>query len=333
PYSAEDMLRKLRAIGSGSETVVIDVTGGTEAALFGAGAYSREANVPAFTYSRKANTFYNIYNAEFAQAVPCRISYSVDDFVHLAGGRMKNGRVDNNVLARYLPDVDDFFQVYLKHQKKWTDFIIFMQRISRPTEDDEEPVSIEGSTEQKGESGRRVHADEELMRDLEQIGFLHDVRFTDDRVSFRIRDRQIRAWLRDVGSVLELYVYKACLDSHIFGDVICSAIIDWSNEKGKNAVTNEIDVVAARGVVPLFISCKTCDVKTEALNELAILSGRFGGKGAKSVIVTAEACSAAARHRAAQLGITVIDAEELRAGSITQRLKIIMKAAPPKEIP
>lgn len=50
-------------------------------------------------------------------------------------------------------------------------------------------------------------------------------------------------------------------------------------------------------MIPLFLSCKACDIKTEALNELAILRDRFGGKGAKAAIVTTEVCNAAARHR------------------------------------
>jgi len=145
-------------------------------------------------------------------------------------------------------------------------------------------------------------------------------------VSFHFRDLNTRAWLRDVGSVLELYTYKACLDSGIFHDVISSAVVRWDDVVGHSSVSNEIDVMAARGVVPLFLSCKACDIKTEALNELAILRNRFGGKGAKAVIVTTEPCHSAARHRAAQLGIAVIDLEELKTGQLVHRLKVIMKA-------
>ena len=145
-------------------------------------------------------------------------------------------------------------------------------------------------------------------------------------MAFRFRDANVRAWLRDVGSVLELYVYKACIDAGIFNDVISSAVVRWDEAMGHSSVINEIDVMAARGVVPLFISCKATDIKTEALNELSILRDRFGGKGAKAVIVTTEPCNAAARHRAAQLSIAVIDLEELKEGKLAERLKIIMKA-------
>ena len=108
--------------------------------------------------------------------------------------------------------------------------------------------------------------------------------------------------------------------------MISSAVVRWDDVQGHGSVSNEIDVMAARGVLSLFISCKTCAVNTEALNELAILRDRFGGKGAKAAIVSTERCNAAARHRAAQLGIAVVDLEEMQKGQLTQRLKVIMKA-------
>ena len=52
----------------------------------------------------------------------------------------------------------------------------------------------------------------------------------------------------------------------------------------------------------------------------------FACNFAKAAIVTTEVCNAAARHRAAQLGIAVIDLEELKTGQIVHRLKVIMKA-------
>ena len=64
---------------------------------------------------------------------------------------------------------------------------------------------------------------------------------------------------------------------------------------------------------------------TRAGSLSAPLRDRFGGKGAKAAIVTTETCNAAARHRAAQLGIAVIDLEELKTGQLLHRLKVIMK--------
>ena len=101
-------------------------------------------------------------------------------------------------------------------------------------------------------------------------------------------------------------------------------MVDWEGDKRTNAVSNELDVMATRGVTPVFISCKTCDVKTEALNELAILRDRFGGQIAKAAIVTAERGRTVMRNRASELNILVIDLEDLEKGRIGQRLKSLM---------
>ena len=305
----------------------IDVTGGSDAALFAAGMFAARKGVPAFTYSRRKNRFYDISGADFADDLYCDLTYSIEDFFLMAGGTLLPGRVDNHILSQYLPYFDPFFSCFLRFRHEWPTIISYIQRISPAEYGQIPPLDITGSYTVKGERGSRNSANEDALQELAQIGFIQDLTIIpDQQVSFRFRDVHTRAWLRDVGSVLELYTYKACVDAAIFHDVISSAVVRWDDVLGHGSVLNEIDVMAARGVIPLFLSCKACDIKTEALNELAILRDRFGGKGAKAVIVTTESCNAAARHRAAQLGIAVIDLEELKTGQLVHRLKVIMKA-------
>ena len=245
----------------------------------------------------------------------------------MAGGTLLPGRVDNVILKKYLDDIDPFFDCFLQYRRDWNNIITYMQRVS-PSEYGQVPtMQVQGNYVVKGERGGRISAKEDALHAFQRIGFLRNLDIVSGKkVSFRFRDENTRAWLRDVGSVLELYVYKACLDANIFNDIISSAVVRWNEVLGHASVINEIDVMAARGVIPLFLSCKATDIKTEALNELAILRDRFGGKGAKAAIVTTELCNAAARHRAAQLGIAVIDLEELKNDQLVHRLKVIMKA-------
>ena len=326
-FKADRILRQLQAIYEKYPDCAVDVTGGSDAALFAAGMFSCKTGTPAFTYSRKQNRFYDISGAVFADNVTCTLSYSVEEFFLMAGGTLLPGRVDNAILSKYLADFDPFFECFLRFRRDWTDIISYIQRVS-PSEYGQEPsLYIQGKYTVKGDHGSRNTVNEDALRELVRIGFIKDLKIVrGESVSFRFLDSNIRTWLRDVGSVLELYSYKACIDSGIFNDVISSAVVRWDEVLGHGSVSNEVDVMAARGVIPLFISCKACDIKTEALNELAILRDRFGGKGAKAAIVTTEPCNAAARHRAAQLGIAVIDLEELKSGQMAQRLKVIMKA-------
>lgn len=326
-FKADRILGQLLSIREKYPNCALDVTGGSDAALFAAGMFTAQTGAPAFTYSRKKKRFYNISGADFADDLPCTLSYSVEEFFLMAGGTLLSGRVNNAILSDYLKDFDPFFACFLRFRRDWPDIISYIQKISPAEHGQTPPLSIQGKYSVKGEHGSKNHANEEALKTFEQIGFIEDLVIAPgESVSFRFRDTTVRAWLRDMGSVLELYAYKVCIDTGIFNDVISSAVVRWDDTLGHGSVSNEIDVMAARGVIPLFISCKTSDVKTEALNELAILRDRFGGKGAKAAIVTTEPCNAAARHRAAQLGIAVIDLEELSDNQMVQRLKIIMKA-------
>ena len=311
-YDAEEMLKVFRKVLSLYPDSVLDITGGTDAVLFAAGLLSAEVSIPVITYSRREKKFYNIRNASFSGGLSCDVSYTVEDCFLMAGGSMRPGRVDNSILSAYLDDIEPFFRVYMKHRRQWTKIVTYIQRLSPADFDGRFSLSVSGGYTVKGERASRISAPEEALRDLERIGFLSHVEIDpEESVSFRFRDAQIRTWLRDVGSVLELYIYKSCLDTGLFQDVITSAVVDWDGSGRQNAVTNELDVTCTRGIMPVFISCKTCDVKTEALNELAILRDRFGGKIARAAIVTAEKGGSAMRNRAAELGIDVLDLDDL----------------------
>jgi len=326
-FKADRILRQMISISKKYSNCVLDVTGGSDAALFAAGMFAAQTGTPAFTYSRKKNRFYDISQASFADNLECTLSYSVEDFFLMAGGTLLPGRVDNGILSKYLQDFDPFFACFLRFRRDWPDIISYIQKISPAEYGQTPPLSVGGKYTVKGDHGSRNSANEAALEELARIGFIQDLKIVSgESVVFRFRDVNIRSWLRDVGSVLELYAYKACVDADIFNDVVSSAVVRWDDTLGHASVSNEIDVMAARGVTPLFISCKISDIKTEALNELSILRDRFGGKGAKAAIITTEPCNAAARHRAAKLGIAVIDLEELKGNQLTQRLKVIMNA-------
>jgi hypothetical protein len=325
-YDSDAMVKTLCETAAKYPDCAMDITGGTDAALFAAGRMSAESSIPVFTYSRRMNSFYDICNAPFAAFLGCNVEYRVEDFFVMAGGSMRYGRVDNAILERYLGDIDPFFGLYLKFRRKWTDIVTYIQRVS-PGEPDR-PVSLQarGNYTVKGERSARISAPEDALYALRDIGFIDSLEIVPgSTVSFRFRDEQIRKITRDVGSVLELYVYKACLDSGLFDDVRTSAVVDWEGDRSRNAVSNELDVMCSKGVMPVFISCKTGEVKTEALNELAILRDRFGGKMAKAAIVTAERGGAAMRNRAGELNIDVIDLDDLAEGRINSRLAALMR--------
>jgi len=323
-FSTAKILEELKEIVATYEDCAVDISGGTDAALFACGMLCKETKIPAFTYSRRKNRFFEIHDAEYAEKLECNVKHKVEDCFLMAGGTMRKGRVDNRLLKNYIGDFDGFFDLYLKFRKDWTRIVTYIQRISQRPEGSSALTAL-GSYTVKGEHASRISAPEDSLRAMEGIGFISALKIDrESGVSLSFRDEQIRAWLRDVGSVLELYVYKACIDTGLFNDVVTSAVVDWDTGRGNNTVTNELDVMATLGIIPLFISCKTCEVKTEALNELAILRDRFGGEMSKAAIVTAERANSRVRSRAQELGIAVIDLDDLTRGRIRDSLRSVM---------
>ena len=311
--------KTLKRVLETHEDCAIDIAGGSEAALFAAGAIS--GDTPVYTYSRKRNMFFEIRNAPFARSLPCTVKLDAESCFLMAGGTLLPGREDNAKLKDRLSQIDALFSVYTAHRRIWNRQISYYQKISQGTGPS---LRAEGSRRGKADNGM-VAVDEAMLRDLAVAGLISELELTEETVAFRFPDDTVRFWLRDMGSVLELQVYRACLAAGCFDDVILSAVVNWkADEKRRDAVTNEIDVMAVRGIQPVFISCKTCEIKTEALNELAILRGRFGGKGSRAVIVTSAASSrnrAVMRRRAAELEIEVIEWDSLSLDRLVERLK------------
>ena len=311
--------KTLKKVLETHEDCAIDIAGGSDAELFAAGAVS--GDTPVYTYSRKRNMFFEIKNAPFARGLPCTIRLDAESCFLMAGGTLLPGRADNAELKNRLGEIDALFSVYTAHRRVWNRQISYYQRISLSSDPE---LKAEGSRDVKAEQGR-VSADEGMLRDLEAAGLIQSLSITENNVSFRFPDETVRFWLRDMGSVLELQVYRACLAAACFDDVVLRAVVNWkADEKRRDAVTNEIDVMAVGGVQPVLISCKTCEIKTEALNELAILRDRFGGKGSRAIIVTSAPSSknrSAMRRRAAELDIEVIEWEDLALDRLVARLK------------
>ena len=95
--NARRIEKTLRGVLESHEDCAIDISGGTDATLFAAGA-AAGSDTPVFTYSRKSNTFYEIQNAPFARALPCDVKLDAASCFLMAGGELLPGREDNAVL-------------------------------------------------------------------------------------------------------------------------------------------------------------------------------------------------------------------------------------------
>jgi len=122
------------------------------------------------------------------------------------------------------------------------------------------------------------------------------------------------------GGWLEEYVYSTIGDLHIAGlDLMMNVQIDWQSE-GKSTTRNELDIVFTHRNRLHFISCKTSGIDQkgpesrrgkEALYELDSLAERVGGLFGQSMLVSAHRLGSASRQRAKDLGIEIVDGNDL----------------------
>lgn len=117
-----------------------------------------------------------------------------------------------------------------------------------------------------------------------------------ETVSFRFKNEQVKKCLTVAGQVLELIVavkmraLKEKDGSPLYHDVKVGVVIDWDGKYGNEAVKtiNEIDVIAMKGMIPIFISCKNGKFKSDELYKLNTVTQRFGNEYAKKVLVTSQ---------------------------------------------
>lgn len=107
-YYADKVRRQLQSVVEKYPDCAVDIAGGSDAALFAAGYFCRETDIPVFTHSRKKQMFYNINRAEFADRLPFSVSYSVEDLFMMGFGTVKQGRVDNSILASHEELIEPF---------------------------------------------------------------------------------------------------------------------------------------------------------------------------------------------------------------------------------
>ena len=306
-YYTDKVERQLERIIDEYEDCAIDITGGSDNVLFAAGKVSASRNISVFTYSSTKNKFFNISNAEFADGIECVSLYKISDFIEMAGGKADVGRVNYDDLMSHLDYVGPLFEVFMKYRTKWNKIVSWMQKVSRDGGLDVTDVQLSADAG----SGRRVFCPRSCLEDLYERGLILNLTL-DDKASFSFPDKQIRFWLRDVGSALEVFTFKNMLDSGVFDEYKCSVIVEWEGHDSEKTIYNEVDVMALQGITPYFVSCKACKINTYALNELEILRDRFGGEGAEAVLVSSETCSNATRNRARALNIEIVDYNDIR---------------------
>lgn len=242
------------------------------------------------------------------------IPMTLDKLIEMHGG------VINYKLQKDIKDVPDeesredilkIRKVMKQHSEHWNPFSEFLRENMSP--DEEGRVYRKESTVLKAlaDSSNKLksaHKFYQIMEDLARAGAILDLKHSEGKYQFRFKNKAIKGYLWDGGSILELYTY---LQEKGHSDECRVGVhLDWDGVLEGPAgidVLNEIDVLSLQGYIPSFISCKSGKLSPQqclhALYELDTVAHRFGGKYAKKRLVVTAEINEVYQERALEMGI------------------------------
>lgn len=140
------------------------------------------------------------------------------------------------------------------------------------------------------------------LKEMNEISY----RKEKDKITVNFNNSYIKAFIFKSGTWLEIKINKLINSIEEIDEAKNGVMFLWDDEN--QAVRNELDVVAVKDSVPIFISCKDSDKYNEmALNELNVYAEKFGGENSYKILVaTKEPMKSPVRTRAKEMGIHLI---------------------------
>lgn len=154
--------------------------------------------------------------------------------------------------------------------------------------------ALDVSVNLKGETKDVKKDYQRFLEQLSKTGLIYNFVRKEAVFTFCFKNIYIKRCLIKEGVLLELFITSTALNVkedglNVYNDVMMGVQIDWDgvrNEGFENEVENEIDVIAMRGLRPVFISCKNGKFDDEELFKFSTVSEQFGGKYVKKALVT-----------------------------------------------
>ncbi len=303
---------------------IFDITGGSEVYLVAVGILMEryQGKIQCQRLRFKNSTVMDC-DGDGVYFEPESFEISVEETIMLGGGRVKQASrflANNEEACEFHRDIDAIWACCRKKPSLWNRQLVTLATLCRAF-GGENSLSYrferkEAENYMKGRGNFLLS--EEILGDLFDRGLLKTLELSDEIV-VAFKNHRVKRCLTTAGAILEWYIAKRLYEAKdkkgnpIYHDVEVGVTIDWDGDNRDSFRTyNEIDVLAMRGAVPMFISCKNGSVSVEELYKLNTVAEQFGKRYAKKVLVATEldrfgARADAVRARADDMGIRLIE--------------------------
>lgn len=294
------------------EEIAIDLTGGEDLYLVAAGIVYHNNPNKVFLHRFNVNNG-RLYDCDADGNVIETTKYdiSIEDNLSIYGGRVICKGTDEEPAEikkwdfnnEFIADIDKMWKICSQNSKEWNR--IMTNCYAENEKDDTNLHVLSNSGNFRNEP--------KIIKMLQQQSLINNVQIIYGNLSFYCKNPQVKRCLTVAGQLLEVKTTTSLMKINdankgkSFNDILTGVTIHWELPVNNTArITNEIDVLVMKDLVPIFISCKNGKVDVEELYKLSTVATRFGGKYAKKVLVATENWGAVAQ-RANEMDIRVID--------------------------
>lgn len=305
PYRIEDIIIEMEKILSArQDSFVIDITGGKEIELVAMGILAERHQLPIFRLDIRRARLLSVFGVLAPQQKP--LAMSLEEMAVLHGGCIASSE------DMLFPSTADMQRDVCRLWRLCAHAAGYLGTVTNVF--NHFASSTNGLYVRK-QGGLSRHQ-QDMLQQMERLQLIEQLKYARHRLSFRYRDELSKRLLTKTGQCLELFTRLAAEYSGCFDDVGQGVLLGWENElqsyREYTNTKNEADVILQRGLTTIFISCKSGDVKKEALYELDVVAQHFGGTYAKKVLACNRLsglynAAESLRARAKEMDITIIE--------------------------
>lgn len=281
------------------KNIIVNLTGGKRVNSLILLDICLKMKIKALYIDIKKKVMYEFNNNDILISSKSFEDLEIDDIVKASGGMI----VEDASQLCNKKDLIYFSEQISKNLPLWHEYKQKLYEASIFEHDSNEPQKIYIHKENLSEKEINL-----LNIILNKLYEMNEITYKEEanKVIVNFNNNYLKAFIFKSGTWLEIETNKLVNKVDEIDESKNGVMFLW-NEKN-NSVRNEVDVVAVKDSVPIFISCKDSDKYNEmALNELNVYANKIGGPNAYKILVaTKEPLKLPVRTRAKEMGIHLI---------------------------
>lgn len=324
----KDIVKALEKIVTENDNIIFDLEGGKELFLLAAGIVyaNNKDKVSLYRIDINENKLIDIEENTVLSNTP-HTYINIDENIKIYGGDVLERKDKTKFFSSeweytngLIDDIFSLWKVYKNHFEDWTEQIKELRRLQKKASSGYLSFFIERDL-----FDNALINSSNLLSELSKCGAILNLKISNGTIFFTYKNQNIKNLLSEEGNLLEAYVTvcaKRCRDKsnrRVFGDVRTGVVIAWDEDIKckKTCITNEVDVIAMKNLIPVFISCKSGKVDSNELYKLNSVAHEFGDKYVKKLLVVGSLNFMGQNtyndfiQRAKELGIIIIELNKI----------------------